>query len=334
MRMVLDFPELDPGGAPRGGKTRSFANQRPVQKRTSAFHYYGYRQLNPLAGRWVSRDPIEEDGGVNLYGFLGNDGPNGIDAFGLDRYIVDWNGIHPYLLVQEAEEVYTTDRIYWSIQDVIAATKAAENEYSRDGKQCETVRDVKNSAAFQSYLENSAVRSKRGKKCRYTGKWIRVEFAPLDVMFTAAYIVQYGPYEQFLAHSKNAANAGLLIATGARVAGWSRGGASTNKWGDRHAAAGIAAATAFGFINLTYEESLNSVPLPGTHHIKSTCEEDLAFLDEKYRDAYDAYFLRRPLLYNFGFFNCRHWIGKHSHDHISPPADTTGMQKPFWGTLP
>jgi RHS repeat-associated protein len=84
MRMVLDFPELDPGGAPRGGKTRSFANQRPVQKRTSAFHYYGYRQLNPLTGRWVSRDPIGEDGGVNLYGFVGNDGVNFLDFLGLN----------------------------------------------------------------------------------------------------------------------------------------------------------------------------------------------------------------------------------------------------------
>jgi RHS repeat-associated protein len=49
----------------------------------SAFHYYGYRQLNPLTGRWVSRDPIEEDGGVNLYGFVGNDPIMLSDTLGL-----------------------------------------------------------------------------------------------------------------------------------------------------------------------------------------------------------------------------------------------------------
>lgn len=34
--------------------------------------YYNYRHYNPQAGRWISRDPIGEEGGWNLYGFLGN----------------------------------------------------------------------------------------------------------------------------------------------------------------------------------------------------------------------------------------------------------------------
>ena len=34
--------------------------------------YYNYRHYDPLAGRWLTRDPIEEDGGVNLYAFCGN----------------------------------------------------------------------------------------------------------------------------------------------------------------------------------------------------------------------------------------------------------------------
>jgi RHS repeat-associated protein len=56
---------------------------------TPAFHYYGYRQLNPLTGRWVSRDPIEEAGGVNLYGFVGNDGVNKGDRLGLEA-LINW----------------------------------------------------------------------------------------------------------------------------------------------------------------------------------------------------------------------------------------------------
>ena len=31
---------------------------------------------DPNQGRWMNRDPIEENGGVNLYGFVGNDGLN------------------------------------------------------------------------------------------------------------------------------------------------------------------------------------------------------------------------------------------------------------------
>ena len=44
---------------------------------------YPYRPYNPSSGRWLSRDPIEEQGGVNLYGFLANDGRNKIDPDGL-----------------------------------------------------------------------------------------------------------------------------------------------------------------------------------------------------------------------------------------------------------
>ena len=35
--------------------------------------YWGYRYYHPETGRWLSRDPLEEGGGVNLYGMCGND---------------------------------------------------------------------------------------------------------------------------------------------------------------------------------------------------------------------------------------------------------------------
>ena len=38
---------------------------------------------NPSTGRWLSRDPIAERGGANLYGFVGNDGVNRVDRLGL-----------------------------------------------------------------------------------------------------------------------------------------------------------------------------------------------------------------------------------------------------------
>ena len=38
---------------------------------------------DPSIGRWLNRDPIAENGGVNLYGFVGNDGVGKLDLFGL-----------------------------------------------------------------------------------------------------------------------------------------------------------------------------------------------------------------------------------------------------------
>jgi RHS repeat-associated protein len=47
-----------------------------------------YRAYNPALGRWLSRDPIGEAGGVNLYGYVGNDPLNEIDPLGLDARTV------------------------------------------------------------------------------------------------------------------------------------------------------------------------------------------------------------------------------------------------------
>jgi RHS repeat-associated protein len=50
---------------------------------TMGVTYYGYRWYDPATGRWPSRDPIEEKGGISLYGFVGNDGINRLDKLGL-----------------------------------------------------------------------------------------------------------------------------------------------------------------------------------------------------------------------------------------------------------
>ena len=41
--------------------------------------YYGNRYYSPSIGRWISRDPIQEQGGVNLFGFVGNNAITGFD---------------------------------------------------------------------------------------------------------------------------------------------------------------------------------------------------------------------------------------------------------------
>ncbi|MDA7867793.1 RHS repeat-associated core domain-containing protein, partial [Akkermansiaceae bacterium] len=53
----------------------------------TGLYNYGYRYYHPQLGRWPSRDPIEEAGGVNLYGMVGNNAVNGWDYLGLEfRY--------------------------------------------------------------------------------------------------------------------------------------------------------------------------------------------------------------------------------------------------------
>jgi RHS repeat-associated protein len=44
-----------------------------------------HRYYDPAAGRFLTRDPIKYEGGVNLYVYVQNDPTNGIDPFGLDK---------------------------------------------------------------------------------------------------------------------------------------------------------------------------------------------------------------------------------------------------------
>lgn len=59
-RMVLEFPD------------------------EQALSYFGYRYYSPRLGRWLSRDPMGEAGGLNLYAYCGNDPVNRHDYLGMD----------------------------------------------------------------------------------------------------------------------------------------------------------------------------------------------------------------------------------------------------------
>jgi len=61
----------------------SFGFSTKYTDKETGLRYYGDRYFDPVTGMWRSKDPIEEDGGLNLYGFVGNDGVNGIDMIGL-----------------------------------------------------------------------------------------------------------------------------------------------------------------------------------------------------------------------------------------------------------
>jgi len=46
-----------------------------------------YRAYSPTLGRWLSRDPIGEEGGLNLYGYVDNNSVNAVDPLGLHAYL-------------------------------------------------------------------------------------------------------------------------------------------------------------------------------------------------------------------------------------------------------
>ena len=57
----------------------------------SGLYYYGFRFYDPTLQRWLNRDPIFESGGINLYGFVGNNPMMFVDPYGEAWY--DWRWI-------------------------------------------------------------------------------------------------------------------------------------------------------------------------------------------------------------------------------------------------
>jgi RHS repeat-associated protein len=53
-----------------------------------------YRAYDPATGRWLSRDPIGEEGGINLYGYVLNDPINRFDPLGLAWESTPTQGLH------------------------------------------------------------------------------------------------------------------------------------------------------------------------------------------------------------------------------------------------
>jgi RHS repeat-associated protein len=78
---------LDAAFVPRSGNVSSsdwnFLFHAEFRDVESGLYNYGYRYYHPNLGRWLSRDFIEEEGGLNLYAFVGNETVNERDLFGL-----------------------------------------------------------------------------------------------------------------------------------------------------------------------------------------------------------------------------------------------------------
>jgi RHS repeat-associated protein len=54
-------------------------NNKKIEKLTK----FGYREYDSHTGRWTSKDPIDFNGGINLYGYVLGDPVNGVDVEGL-----------------------------------------------------------------------------------------------------------------------------------------------------------------------------------------------------------------------------------------------------------
>jgi RHS repeat-associated protein len=131
-------------GARVVGMPLSAAKSTENQRFSGVAKYYGYRYYHPQTGRWINRDPIEEEGGLNLYGFVGNDGVERRDVLGM------WGDDSPPHALDDYDKSgmgLGTDLA--SLRALIGKAMDMNNKTCEDG-----------TAMFQVTIQFSALRSK------------------------------------------------------------------------------------------------------------------------------------------------------------------------------
>ena len=130
---IVAHYEYDPFGKinlSNGSKAGDFTylfSTKPVDAVTG-FHYYGYRWYDSENGRWINRDPIKENGGLNVYGFCGGDPVNYIDVLGgIKKKMMK-------LLIDEIGEEAAKE---------VAARLAIRNSYSKLRRIMKKMKDIK-----------------------------------------------------------------------------------------------------------------------------------------------------------------------------------------------
>src|SRR4051812_39366114 len=102
--VVYRFPFMS--GPCSLAQTNSSGGSKKLSHVTKTIHY------TPSTGRWISRDPANEAGGINLYGFVENSPINKIDRAGLTSISSILNEYfkidsQPKTWVMDADDSYT-----------------------------------------------------------------------------------------------------------------------------------------------------------------------------------------------------------------------------------
>ncbi len=72
--------------ASSGAKAQENPYRYSGKEQLAGYYSYGFRFYNSGLGRWINRDPIEEDGGTNLYGMVEDNPTNYVDDCGLSPF--------------------------------------------------------------------------------------------------------------------------------------------------------------------------------------------------------------------------------------------------------
>jgi RHS repeat-associated protein len=163
---------------------------------TEGTYYYRYRSYAVAMGRWLSRDPIGEDGGVNLYGMVGNSSVGSTDVLGLQE--CEHGQIKDPGCIQAAELQYSI-AVTTANNNYANAIKNAELTYENDVNNARVSRDTEGEAVNAAYLAC-------GFACAWTGPGIPACLAACTAAAVSGHAAVRLNYRRALTHAKNNLN--------------------------------------------------------------------------------------------------------------------------------
>ena len=147
-----------------------YVNQNPYRFSTkyrdeeTGLYYYGYRYYDPVTGRWPSRDPIVERGGVNVYGFVGNDTLSSIDVLGMAEFS-DCQTKSASLPTLETSSSVGSGRLQFSVSEEVCKCC--------DGKEGEFTKSIKGKVDAYLFFSRADVQFKKGSFSIWGGRRVR-----------------------------------------------------------------------------------------------------------------------------------------------------------------
>jgi RHS repeat-associated protein len=140
-------------------KVNPFRFSTKYQDEETDLLYYGYRYYGASIGRWLGRDPAEEDGGINLYEFSENDSLNRIDLLGETAY----------LGFKELEKTRGLCGVFmWKIEWHVNGTKKKKSPEADSGL---IYQKVTQEGTFYDYAFGYEIQRSFGPKDIYEGWW-------------------------------------------------------------------------------------------------------------------------------------------------------------------
>ena len=118
--------------------------------------YYGYRHYAPPAARWLTRDPLEEQGGLNLHCFCENDGVNRYDALGEKPTSDDLTGLAAYAFWRNVANIYFGLLKGWPIAAMMLNKSLDDFNRSEPvvwGEQSDVSTKIKGAVEYQDDLD-------------------------------------------------------------------------------------------------------------------------------------------------------------------------------------